>query len=309
MSLVEFNPALLPTLKDRVVVLTGGAMGVGRAAVKQFHAAGAKIVFGDIDDTLGESLVSELGTERVRYVHCDTSLYADQLRLFRTAVEAFSTTGGVDIVVANAGIGIHKDPFLPDADVTVEPPMKEVDVNLRGSIFTTRIGVHYLRQNGGGDLVLVSSIAGFKESGGLTIYTATKHGVIGIQRGLHVNVIKENIRINTICPWMTKTRLVRGIEEGWYERGLPTNEPEDVARAILTCATANRGDGNVRHPGAVSPFAGKILWIGGGKAYEIEDRIQALEPEWLGKENSAVLAKGQEYLASEGTSWDTDRKK
>lgn len=166
-------------------------------------AAGAKVVFGDIDDTLGENLVSKLGTDRLRYVHCDTTSYADQLRLFRTAVETFSTTGGVDIVVANAGIVIHKDPFLPDQDVNVEPPMKEVDVNLRGTIFTTRIGAHYLRQNGGGDLVLVSSIAGFKESGGLCIYTATKHGVIGIQRGLHVNVIKENIRINTICPWMT----------------------------------------------------------------------------------------------------------
>lgn len=207
-------------------------------------AAGAKIVFGDIDDTLGESLVSELGTERVRYVHCDTSLYADQLRLFRTAVEAFSTTGGVDIVVANAGIGIHKDPFLPDADVTVEPPMKEVDVNLRGSIFTTRIGVHYLRQNGGGDLVLVSSIAGFKESGGLTIYTATKHGVIGIQRGLHVNVIKENIRTNTICPWMTSMlacasilQFQLGADEGktchrnpsraWHRGGLVRKRPPD----------------------------------------------------------------------------------
>lgn len=57
------------------------------------------------------------------------------------------------------------------------------------------------------------------------------------------------------------------------------------------------------------PFAGKILWIAGGEAYEIEDSIQALEPQWLGEENSRVLAKGQGYLASQGTSWDADKLK
>lgn len=87
--------------------------------------------------------------------------------------------------------------------------MKEVDVNLSGAIFTARIGMHYLRKNkshngkGGGDLVLVSSIAGFKECGGLAPYTASKHGVIGLMRGLHTTAIVEDIRINVICPWMT----------------------------------------------------------------------------------------------------------
>jgi hypothetical protein len=57
------------------------------------------------------------------------------------------------------------------------------------------------------------------------------------------------------------------------------------------------------------PFAGKILWISGGEAYEIEDAIQALEPQWLGEENSKILSKGQDYLASQGTSWDADKLK
>lgn len=55
------------------------------------------------------------------------------------------------------------------------------------------------------------------------------------------------------------------------------------------------------------PFAGKILWIAGGQPYEIEDAIQDLEPQWLGEENSKVLAKGQAFLASGGTSWDADK--
>jgi NAD(P)-dependent dehydrogenase (short-subunit alcohol dehydrogenase family) len=81
--------------------------------------------------------------------------------------------------------------------------MAEIDINTKGSIFSARIGMHYLRQNGGGDLVLVSSIAGFKECGGLTTYTASKHGVVGIMRGLHLTATPENIRVNVICPWMT----------------------------------------------------------------------------------------------------------
>lgn len=108
---------------------------------------------------------------------------------------------------------------------------------------------------------------------------------------------------------MVETRLVKGIEDGWRKLGLPENEPEHVAKSIVLCATANRSEEGKVHPGAKMPFAGKILWIAGGEAYEIEDAIQELEPKWLGEENSRVLAKGQEYLASMGTSWDADKLK
>lgn len=85
------------------------------------------------------------------------------------------------------------------------------------------------------------------------------------------------------------------------------NEPEDVGKAILICATANRGSDGSTHGGARLPFAGKIVYVAGGESYEIEDELQRLEPTWLGEENSKVLEKGQAYLASEGTSWDTSK--
>lgn len=97
--------------------------------------------------------------------------------------------------------------------------MKEIAVNLNGAIFTARIGMHYLRKNksrggkGGGDLVLVSSIAGFKECGGLATYTASKHGVLGLMRGLNITAQPEGININVICPWMTsKFALISALE-------------------------------------------------------------------------------------------------
>lgn len=335
---VQFNSELLSTLNGKVVVLTGGATGIGRSAVTQFVGkllfssstfkyhinsmieAGCQVVFGDVNEVAAQELQTSFG-EAVRFQHCDTSSYQAQLDLFALAE---ATYGRVDIVVANAGVANHKDIFDPNADILVEPSMMEVDINLKGSIFTARIGMHYLRKTGGGDLILVSSIAGFKECGGLAPYTASKHGVLGLMRGLHIVAILENIRVNVICPWMTskysksaylesypnkrtETKLVKGIEAGWRELGLPENQPEDVAKSIVLCASANRSGEGKTHPGAKMPFAGKILWIAGGEAYEIEDAIQELEPKWLGEENSKVLARGQEFLASQGTSWDADK--
>jgi hypothetical protein len=104
--------------------------------------------------------------------------------------------------------------------------------------------------------------------------------------------------------------MVTGIEIGWAKLGLPENRPEDVARAMAICATANRSPHDrVRHGNAAAPFTGKIVWVAGGQSYEIEDRIQALEPQWLGEENSKVLARGQAFLADDSTSWDAEKDK
>jgi NAD(P)-dependent dehydrogenase (short-subunit alcohol dehydrogenase family) len=161
--------------------------------------AGCKVVFGDVNESAARELESAL-CDQVRFQHCDTSSYRSQLDLFALAVDTY---GKIDVVVANAGVANHKDIFDPSADISVEPSMMEVDINLKGAIFTARIGMHHIRKTGGGDLVLVSSIAGFKECGGLAPYTASKHGVLGLMRGLHIVAIEENIRINVICPWMT----------------------------------------------------------------------------------------------------------
>lgn len=74
-----------------------------------------------------------------------------------------------------------------------------------------------------------------------------------------------------------------GDRDGWYERGLPVNAPEDVGKAIILCATANRG------VGARRPFAGKVGYVAGGESHEIEDQLQEVEPVWLGEEDSRVL--------------------
>lgn len=100
----------------------------------------------------------------------------------------------------------------------------------------------------------------------------------------------------------SETNMAAGIAQGWLELGLPANEPRDIAEAMLICATAN-GESESQHEGAKTPFHGKILYLSGGKPYEIEDRMQTLEPFWLGEKNSEHLAAGQAYLHNGVTSW------
>ncbi|KAL3478158.1 hypothetical protein BJX99DRAFT_224714 [Aspergillus californicus] len=317
MAHLILDPSLLSTVQDKVVVLTGGATGIGRAAVNLFHQHGAKIIFGDIATSEAHDLTATLG-ENVDFVHCDTTSYADQLALFRTA---YTKHGRIDIVVAVAGVANPCSIFDPAADINEEPSMLEIEVNTIGSLFTARIGMHYLRMNnnnnndkaqqgaGGGDIVLMSSIIGFKETQDLVPYTTSKHGVVGIMRGLHLQAEREGIHVNVICPWVTRTRMSVGIEKEWTEQGLPINEAEDVARNILICATANRGVNGLTHTGAKLPFSGKMIYMAGGEGYEIEDAQKALEPQWLGEENSRILARGQEFLARDDISWDPERRK
>jgi NAD(P)-dependent dehydrogenase (short-subunit alcohol dehydrogenase family) len=143
------------------------------------------------------------------------------LNLFRTARNLF---GPIDIVIANAGISTPQDPFLPvsDSEIEKEFSTKEIDVNLKGCLFTARIGMHFLREEKkggekGGDLVLVSSIAGFKESTGLGVYTASKHGVLGLLRGVRVQAEREGVRMNAVCPWMTSEFVISHKRRSYLE--------------------------------------------------------------------------------------------
>ncbi|OAL43678.1 NAD(P)-binding protein [Pyrenochaeta sp. DS3sAY3a] len=301
MAEIQPDSSLYSKLDGKVVVITGGATGIGKSAVRKFADAGARVVFGDVSVSSGQALAVEIGASASAFVACDVSSYEQQLRLFAIAEQHF---GGVDIVVANAGISDTNDIFDASYDVCKEPDLKEIDVNLKGVIYTAKIGMSYLRKRGGGSMVLVSSIAGFKESTHLTPYLASKHGILGVLRGLRLSAVQEQIFVNAICPWMTTTGMVDGIRDGWESLNLPRNEPDDVAESMMICATAETSNPTARtHPGAKVPFSGKIMFVAGGKSYEIEDAMQALEPHWLGQENSRMLRIGQEYLMSPETSW------
>ncbi|KAL3478508.1 hypothetical protein BJX99DRAFT_224248, partial [Aspergillus californicus] len=298
----QYTRGLTPdSLKDKVVVLTGGANGIGASLVEYCCQNGALVCFGDLAADAGESIAKANATSssppRAVFVQTDVTSYDSVLALFDKAMDTY---GRVDHAVAGAGISELGNIFHPalNMDSVREPPTTKVlDVNLLGCLYVARIASVYLRQNRlpgshtDRSIILISSVAGFKESPGLFVYQASKAGVMGLMRSLRLYLCSpaHDIRINCICPWMTATGMVVGVQDGWLKAGMPVNSPMDVAK--VTAAVL--GDASLN---------GKSMYVEGGRAWEIEDNINRLEPQWLGEEPSKSLAKGQAVLGS-GSNW------
>ncbi|KAK4928405.1 hypothetical protein LTR49_004812 [Elasticomyces elasticus] len=278
----QFHPHA-GNLEGKVVVLTGGALGVGSCIVRHLHVAGAHVFFGDVLDQPGQALERELSRDdaKVKFIHCDVTLYADNLALFDAA---YTACGRIDHAIANAGLGEQGNMFDPNLtleSVREEPKksMSIVNVNLKGPLYFSRIASAYLKQpdmNGKGgtaaadkSLTLVSSVAGFREDPGLYVYIASKHGVLGLMRSLR--------------------GLVAGIDEVWAKAGLPSNEPEDVARVIVGVLA----DGKIN---------GGTMYIEGGRAWNVEEGLLKTRHEWLGEKQEKDLDRGTQLMGG-GEHW------
>ncbi|KAL4877430.1 hypothetical protein BJY04DRAFT_230746 [Aspergillus karnatakaensis] len=297
----QYTKDLIPgSLKDKVIVLTGGANGIGAAFVEHAISHGAFVCFGDLATEAGEALAKKVAGNssppRAVFVRTDVTSYDSVLALFDKALETY---GRIDHAIAGAGItelGNVFDPALDMQSIRQPPTTKVLDVNLLGCIYVSRIASVYLRQNPPStstpdrSILLIASVAAFKESPGLFIYQAAKHGVLGLMRSLRLySPTAHGIRVNCICPWMTKTAMVKGVQDSWFEAGLPVNEPIDVAKVMGRVI----GDGELN---------GTSMYVEGGRAWEIEANIDRLERQWLGDEPSRSLEKGQAVLGS-GMGW------
>ncbi|KAJ5704492.1 hypothetical protein N7536_000181 [Penicillium majusculum] len=302
--MAQFFPNVtLDSLKEKVLVITGGANGIGASLVEYCCQNGAYVCFGDTAVLEGDQLAKRLcasslsSSSQPQTIFCETDVteYKSIVNLFDTALNAY---GHIDHAIAGAGImeiGNWFDPHLTLEDVREPATTKVLDVNLVGCLSVTRIASVYLRQNrpkdGDRSITLISSVAGFKESPGLFVYQASKHGVLGLMRALRLYLpsLPFQLRINTVCRWMTTTGMVEGIQNAWINADIPVNSPMDVA--IVTAGLL------------VGPqLNGKSVYVEGERAWEIEANIDRLEPQWLGEEPSRSLAKGQAVLA-DGSDW------
>ncbi|KAM0722159.1 hypothetical protein Q7P37_001600 [Cladosporium fusiforme] len=301
----QFHPPSSDCLKGKVIVLTGGAIGIGAVLVRLLHNTSAHVFFGDVLDEPALALEKELNSEAavVKFVHCDVTSYADNLALFDAAHKAF---GRVDHAISNAGLGEQGNIISPDLnlDTVREEPKQSVlpvDVNLKGPLYFARLASVYLRQGTDGNsvdrandksLTFTSSVAAFREDPGLYVYVASKHGVMGLMRVLRSTLIHSKpyaIRTNTVCPWMTRTRLTEGIEEAWDATGLPGNMPEDIARILMGVM-------------ADSSVNGEAVYVEGGRGWKIEQPKINLRPQWLGERQTSQLDEGTRVLGS-GEGW------
>ena len=238
-------------LLGKVAIVTGGAGGIGRAAGKLFAEEGAHVILVDLNESALQAAVQSTSDKDVSYVVADTT-QADQVQRFvHTTVERH---GGVDIFIANSGIEGEINSII---DTPVEMFDKVMAVNVRAVWLGLKHVMPVMDKRGGGSIVITSSTAGIRGSLGQSPYTTSKHAAIGLMRGAAMEGASMGIRVNTVNPGPTQTRMMRSIEEQRVSEGrqgfatveevqkasaenIPLRrygEPEEVARLMMFLAS------------------------------------------------------------------------
>jgi NAD(P)-dependent dehydrogenase (short-subunit alcohol dehydrogenase family) len=214
-------------LKDKVVVITGAASGIGRATAIRFAQEGASVVLGDRHgQRLGE-VVSQLRAagSAVESAIGDISEQSAAEALVDLAVK---THGRIDVLVNNAGL---MDNFHGAETVTNEVWRRVLGTNLDGPMFTIRRALPNMRKQGRGSIVNVASQSGRSGGSAGAAYTASKHAVIGLTRQTAICYLKEGIRCNAICPGGVNTNIGESME-------LDKCDPAGLARATEISSNA-----------------------------------------------------------------------
>ena len=235
-------------LKGKVAIVTGGASGIGKATVEAYAREGANVVIGDmmLDEAkaVAES-VSQNGVKAIA-VKCDVSKKADAENLAAAALKEF---GRLDILFANAGFAFNA--LL--GDTREEDIDRVLNVMVKGTMFCCQAVLPHMMEKSYGKIVITSSIAGLKGLEYTSLYCATKFAVLGLTAALAMDVAKNNITVNAVCPGYTKTAFYKpmismlGLDSESPEKQQETVEsmlapmssigkmlePEDIAAAVM----------------------------------------------------------------------------
>jgi len=197
-------------MKNKTVIVTGAASGIGKAIAILFAAEGAHVVVSDIASAEGEAVVKEISLAGGKAIFCktDVSQPAEMEALVNVAV---STYGRLDIAVNNAGIGGEINPI---ADMSIEGWQKVIAINLNSLFYGMKYQIAAFLQHGGGSIVNISSILGSVGFAGSAAYTAAKHGVVGLTQTAALEYSAKNIRINAVGPGFIDTPLLSGLDAG-----------------------------------------------------------------------------------------------
>ncbi len=228
------------SLENRVVLITGGSRGIGRATAIEFAKEGADIAFfyrhskGMADETI--SLVEQYNVKCKAY-KVDVS---DFEQVKKGIEQVISDFGRIDVLINNAGIITD---FKPVEDVPLEEWEEVIDVNLKGMFYCTKIAVPYLKESGQGAIVNLSSVAGRMGGSVGVAYASSKAGVIGFTFALAQELINDDITVNAVAPGPIATEMILRLPKETQDKikkRVPMGRlgtPEEIARSIVFLAT------------------------------------------------------------------------
>ena len=210
------------SIRGKVVAITGGARGIGKATAKALAAEGAKVAIGDLDTELAERSAGELGGDAIG-LELDVTKresFAD----FLAQVE--ERLGPLDVLVNNAGIMPLGD-FVDEDDLTAH---RMVDINIHGVLYGMKLALPGMLRRDTGHIVNLASQAGKAGFPGGATYCATKHAVVGVSEAVRAETRETGIEVSCVMPAVVNTELGSGLVES---RGVKISEPEDVAAEIV----------------------------------------------------------------------------
>ena len=221
--------------------MTGAGSGIGRAAAQLFAKEGARVVVVDQNEADAQATAASIrdsGGEALA-VRADVSREADCRAMVERTLAAY---GRLNVAFNNAGVGGSGFPVGDEEEVAWD---RVIGVNLKGVFLSMKYELPALIAAGGGAIVNTASVAGLVGERGIGVYSASKHGVVGLTRTAALDYIGQGVRINAVCPGATRTQLLAAwfqdpkVQEFILSRH-PIGrvaEPEEIARAVLFLAS------------------------------------------------------------------------
>jgi NAD(P)-dependent dehydrogenase (short-subunit alcohol dehydrogenase family) len=212
-------------LDGKVALITGAASGIGAGIARRFAQEGAAVVLADVQAEAGEDLRAELSTGgwRASFIDCEVS---DADSVCQAVEHAVARLGRLDIVCANAGInGV----YAPIDELQPEEWDRTIAVNLRGTYLTAHFAVPHLRRAGGGSIIITSSINGTRtfSNPGASAYSSSKAGQVALMKMLALELGRDKIRCNAVCPGSIATNIQERTEQRNTESiGIEVNLPK-----------------------------------------------------------------------------------
>ena len=226
-------------LENKVVFITGGSSGIGKASALAAANEGAIVVVADLAETNHKETTDEITKSGAKclFVPIDVSDVDSVKKAIAMTVEKF---GRLDVAFNNAGIAYG---YTSIHDTPEDVWNKQIAVNLTGQFYCVKYELQQFLKQSGGVIVNMASLGSIKAIEGLVAYTAAKHGVLGITKSIALEYASKNIRANAICPYYIETNMISiapgELRKEWAERTpmKRMGNPEEIAKAFIYLAS------------------------------------------------------------------------